>query len=229
MALLSYQQDFISFLIASGALTFGEFTLKSGRKAPYFINTGNFNDGEKISRLGAFYASHLAQNRLTEARTIFGPAYKGIPLAVATSAALFREHKLNIGFTFNRKEAKDHGDKGTMVGMQIQPGDPVVIVEDVITAGTTLSEVVPMLRDLTKALILGVVIACDRCERGSNTTSGKMSAVQEVKDSLKVPVFPLITVHDIITYLSAPNASGMKLSPDIRQKILSYLEQYGAT
>lgn len=221
---LDYQARFIDFLVASGALAFGDFVTKSGRKTPYFINTGNFNDGSKISQLGAYYAAHLAQNKLADIDIVFGPAYKGIPLCVATTSALAQNHNKCVGFSFDRKEVKDHGDGGRIVGKQIKDGAKIVIVEDVITAGTTLREVVPFLRGIAAVDIKGVVIAVDRCEKGA----GQLSAVQETQENLGLSVFPIVTVHHIIAYLSGNNTSGLVLSTDMQAKIAQYLETYGA-
>lgn len=222
--LRDYQRHFIDFLVRSGALTFGDFVTKSGRKTPYFVNTGNFNDGSKITQLGKYYAAHIVECGLSSSSIIFGPAYKGIPLCVTTSAALFSEFKLNIGFSFDRKEVKDHGDGGKVVGQKIKDGDKVLIVEDVITAGTTLREVVPFLNSIAKVQLAGVVIAVDRCEKGS----GALSAVQEAQESMGVKVFPIVTIHHIVQYLSGANGSGLVLDDNLQKRIASYLEAYGA-
>lgn len=219
-----YQGKFIDFLVASGALTFGDFVTKSGRKTPYFVNTGNFNDGDKISALGSYYAAHIVQQKLSDVQSIFGPAYKGIPLCVTTASALSREHKKNVGYTFDRKEVKDHGDGGRIVGHKIKGGDSVIIVEDVITAGTTLREVVPFLKSLGDVKVLGVVIAVDRCEKGT----GNLSAVQEAQQNLGVTVYPIVNIHQIVSYLSKANSAGFVLNEDLKKRIAEYLEMYGA-
>lgn len=223
-SLAAYQRSFIDFLVQSGALTFGDFTTKSGRKTPYFINTGNFNNGERIAHLGEFYAAHMVANEISLVSTVFGPAYKGIPLAVTTSQALFTHHGVKSGFSFDRKESKEHGDKGNIVGHQFEEFDRVVIVEDVITAGTTLKKVVPELRDMAQVDILGVVVSVDRCERGS----GDESAVKELESLLGIKIFPLVSIHDIVSYLSDQNTSDFILSAKLRDDILSYLSEYGA-
>ncbi|MBX7142979.1 MAG: orotate phosphoribosyltransferase [Oligoflexia bacterium] len=221
---LDYQARFIDFLVSSGALTFGDFVTKSGRKTPYFINTGNFNDGSKISQLGAYYAAHLVQNKLSDVDIVFGPAYKGIPLCVATTSALALNHNFCVGFSFDRKEVKDHGDGGKIVGKQIKDGARILIVEDVITAGTTLREVVPFLKSIAAVDIKGVVIAVDRCEKGA----GQLSAVQETQENLGLPVFPIVSIHHIVSYLASHNKSGLTLSSEMQQRIAQYLETYGA-
>ena len=226
--LLEHQASFIDFLVRSEALLFGEFTLKSGRKSPYFINSGKFNTGSLIAELGSFYAAHIAGAILPLSsrpiNIIFGPAYKGVPLAVATAMSLYRDHGISAGFTFDRKEEKDHGDKGKFVGHKINPGDNVLVVEDVITAGTTLRQVIPMLKE-EGADLAGVLIAVDRCERGPSGTS----AVQEARDNLGVEIFPLVTVRHIIDYLSATNNSGLTLSEKQILSMTGYLKEHGIT
>ncbi len=222
--LATYQQDFIQFLVQCEVLTFGDFVTKSGRKTPYFVNTGRFNSGAKIAKLGNFYAEHILHHSLESATTIFGPAYKGVPLCVTTSIALATKHNIDIGFTFNRKEAKTHGDKGVFVGHQLSEGDSVVLVEDVVTAGTTLKEMTPMLRDEAKVNISGVIISVDRCERGS----GSQTAIEEVQSLLNIAVHPIVTIHDIRAYLSQENPSGVILSREMQDNIDRYLEEYGA-
>lgn len=224
MAIERSTAQVIDFLVASNALKFGEFTLKSGRQAPFFINTGSFDDGAKISRLGEFYAEKLISLQLDTVDSVFGPAYKGIPLSVATSAALFTRFATNIGFTFNRKEAKTRGEGGFLVGKPLKQGDKVVIVEDVVTAGTTLQEVVPMLRDSVGVEVAGVIILVDRCERGSR----ECTAVQEAESDLGIKVHPIVTIHEIVEYLRAPNSSGIQLSSEMLDKIAAYRAQYGA-
>ena len=222
--LSEYQKGFVNFLVASGALTFGDFVTKSGRRTPYFVNTGKFNDGYKIGTLGSYYAAHIKAMLNPLPQVVFGPAYKGIPLAVSTVIAMKRDHDINTGFSFDRKEEKDHGDGGTIVGTPITPGTRLVIVEDVITAGTTLRLMVPLLRDTLKAEIAGVVISCDRCERGS----GSKSAVSEAQDELGLSVLPLINIHQIAAYLSEPNPSGLLLNAELLGRIRDYLAEYGA-
>jgi len=215
--------EVVQFLVTSGALKFGDFTLKSGRIAPYFINTGSFDDGEKIAKLGSFYASKIISLALPKTDVVFGPAYKGIPLCVTTAAALSTLHNINLGFTFNRKEAKTHGDGGEFVGTQLKPGMRVVLVEDVVTAGTTLQEMVPLLRDRLGVEVQAVVILVDRRERGSRD----VSAVEEAESDLKIKVHPIVTIDQIIQTLSALNISGFQISPELFEKILAYRKEYG--
>jgi orotate phosphoribosyltransferase len=218
-----YQRSFINFLIRSEALRFGEFTLKSGRVSPHFFNSAQFNSGGSISTLAGFYAQHLLTSIGQDCKTIFGPAYKGIPLAVATAINLAEHHKCSIGYTFNRKEAKAHGDGGVMVGTPLEAGMPLVIVEDVITAGTTLKEIVPLLREQYRVEIRGVIIALDRCERGADSGC---SAKAEAERDLNIRVFPLVTIHDVIEHIETAE----ELAP-LRQYMpatKAYLEAYGS-
>jgi orotate phosphoribosyltransferase len=194
---------FIRFLLESGVLTFGDFTLKSGRKAPYFVNSGNFDNAAKISKLATFYAREIVNQGITDTETIFGPAYKGIPLCVATAEALYREYQLNVGFSFNRKEAKTHGEKGSIVGRPLVPGMRVLIVEDVLTAGTTLREVIGFLREQYQVKIQGVILSVDRCERGM----GESSARSELEHQLGLRCFPLVTVFDLLEFLEREQAA----------------------
>jgi len=217
-----YQREFVEFLLASNALTFGDFVTKSGRKTPYFINTGRFDDGRKIAELGRFYAAHIVQHGLDRSDIIFGPAYKGIPLAVTTAAALHQHHGRNIGFAFDRKEPKEHGDGGLLVGHPIAPGARVVIVEDVITAGTTLRHIVPLLERLAPGVTIpGVVLAVDRCERGT----GELSAVQEASRSSGLSIYPIVTIHDIVAHLR--EMPGSPLTATLSARIDAYLSEYG--
>ena len=216
--------EVIDFLVQSGALKFGDFTLKSGRKAPYFINTGCFDDGAKISRLAKFYAQQIVSRGLTDVDAVFGPAYKGITLCVATAMSLAQDFATPMGFCFNRKEAKTRGEGGEFVGKPLSAGMRVVLVEDVVTAGTTLQEIVPVLRDKVGVQIAGVVILVDRDERGT----GELSAVQEAVRDLKVNVTPIVDIKKIISYLSTPNSSGFQISAELHERIVAYRAEYGA-
>ncbi len=214
----------IDFLVQSQALKFGEFLLKSGRKAPYFINTGCFDTGDKISRLGRFYAEKLHSLGLHRADAVFGPAYKGIPLCVAAAMSLQQHYGVDIGFSFNRKEAKTRGEGGEFVGKPLSRGMKVVLVEDVVTAGTTLQEVVPVLRDRVGVEVAGVVILVDRSEKGA----GSISAVQQAERDLGIRVHPIVTIFDIISYLSRPNSSGFQIDAPLRSRIDEYRAEFGA-
>ena len=189
----NYQQEFIRYAIECNVLRFGDFTLKSGRRSPYFFNTGLFDTGAKLDRLGQFYAAAMLAKKI-QADVLYGPAYKGIPLACTTAIALSRKTGQEIPFAFNRKEAKDHGEGGTIVGSPLE-GD-VLILDDVITAGTSVRESVEIIR-AAGARPCGVLIALDRQEKGQ----GHLSAVEEVAALFQTPVLSIIGLDDIIDYL----------------------------
>ncbi len=214
----------VDFLIQSKVLKFGEFTLKSCRKAPYFINAGGFDDGEKIIKLSSFYAQKIIDLGLDSADVVFGPAYKGIPLCVSTAMSLQQNFNKNIGFCFNRKEVKTHGDGGEYVGKALTKGMRIVLVEDVVTAGSTLNEVVPVLREKVGVEIAGVIILVDRAEKGS----GACSAVEEAEEKHGIKIHPLVSIHDIISYLSGANSSGFRIDTDLKARIEQYRSEFGA-
>lgn len=190
-----YRNAFLDFAIARGALLFGEFTLKSGRRSPYFFNSGKFDDGAGACELGRYYAAAIRNSGIAF-DMLYGPAYKGIPLVVATAIALYESHGVNVPYAFNRKEAKDHGEGGTIVGTPL--AGRVLIVDDVITAGTAIRESVDIIRR-AGATPVGVVIALDRQERGQ----GSRSAVQEVEQDLGLPVTSVIKLTDLIAHVEA--------------------------
>ena len=215
---MGYKNDFIRFMADCGVLTFGDFTLKSGRKAPYFVNTGNYKTGEQLAKLGDFYAACLTENNI-QADTLFGAAYKGIPLAVACAVSLANRYAINVNYCFNRKEAKDHGEGGVIVGKKLTDGEKVVIIEDVITAGTAIREVVPILKTAADINITGMIISVDRMERGQ----GETSAVQEVKREFGIEVYSIVTVTDIIEAIRAGVVEGM----EYLDKMIEYRSLYG--
>lgn len=221
---MSYKQDFIKFMVQSGVLTFGQFTLKSGRIAPYFVNTGNYKTGMQAAKLGEFYADCIMENGLQHVDALFGPAYKGIPLAVATAMALYTKYGVEVNYCFNRKEAKDHGEGGTVVGYQLKDGDKVLIIEDVVTAGTAMAETVPMLKALADVELAGLVISVDRMERGKN----ECSAVQEIKKLYGITTYPLVTSREIIENIHNVEIDGrVYLNDEMKEKMEAYLAQYG--
>ncbi|NLP26457.1 MAG: orotate phosphoribosyltransferase, partial [Clostridiales bacterium] len=160
---MNYKESFIRFMAECGVLTFGNFTLKSGRKAPYFVNTGNYNTGTQLARLGEYYAECIKENNIP-VETLFGPAYKGIPLAVACSIAMYNKYGTEVNYCFDRKEEKDHGEGGIIVGKKLTDGEKVVIIEDVITAGTAIRQVLPVLKATANVDITGMIISVDRME-----------------------------------------------------------------
>ncbi len=209
-----YQREFLDFALDTGVLRFGEFTLKSGRLSPYFFNAGLFNTGASLARLGRFYAQAIVASGL-QFDLLFGPAYKGIPLAAVTAAALYDQHGIDIPYAFNRKEAKTHGEGGSIVGHELQ--GRIAIIDDVITAGTAIRESMEIIRT-QGAEPAGVVIALDRQEQGT----GPRSAIQEVEDEYSIPVTAIVRLEDMIDYLAQqPDAEA------ILQSIRGYRSQYG--
>jgi orotate phosphoribosyltransferase len=210
----TYQHEFIDFAIGAGVLRFGEFTLKSGRTSPYFFNAGLFNTGEHLARLGRFYARAIADSGI-DFDVLFGPAYKGIPLAAAASIALADHHDRNIPWCFNRKEAKDHGEGGNLVGAGLEGN--ILVIDDVITAGTAIRESVDIIR-AAGATLAGVVIALDRQERGT----GQQSAIQEIEASYGITVASIIKLADLLDYLREQPGQDEAVA-----RIEAYRETYG--
>ncbi len=208
-----YQKDFVDFTLETGVLKFGEFTLKSGRISPYFFNAGLFNKGSHLSELGKFYAQAIEVSAL-KFDVLFGPAYKGIPLAAATSIALNDSYNHNVPYSFNRKEAKDHGEGGSIVGHPLE-GD-ILIIDDVITAGTAIREAQDIIQNCG-ANAKGVIVALDRQEKGK----GELSAIQEVEQIFGITVLSIINLSHIIDYLKTSDDS------KILDKIESYRSLYG--
>jgi len=208
-----YQNDFLDFMLEIGALKFGEFTLKSGRVSPYFFNAGQFNQGNHLSQLGQFYAQAIEASGI-KFDVLFGPAYKGIPLAAATAIALNDSFNRSVPYSFNRKEAKDHGEGGDIVGHPLE-GD-ILIIDDVITAGTAIREAKDII-NANGAKTKGVVVALDRQEKGK----GELSAIQEVEQNFGIAVVSIINLSHIVDYLKANN------DKNIISRIESYRSQYG--
>ena len=208
-----YQNDFVDFMLEIGALKFGEFTLKSGRVSPYFFNVGQFNQGNHLSQLGQFYAKAIEASGI-KFDVLFGPAYKGIPLVAATAIALNDSFNRSVPYSFNRKEAKDHGEGGSIVGHPLE-GD-ILIIDDVITAGTAIKEAKDII-NANGAKTKGVVVALDRQEKGK----GELSAIQEVEQNFGIAVVSIINLSHIVDYLKANN------DKNIISRIKSYRSQYG--
>ena len=210
-----YKAAFVDFMLEVGVLRFGDFVTKSGRNTPYFVNTGLYRTGAQLNRLGEFYADAIAASVGTDFDVLFGPAYKGIPLVVATSQALAQRGH-DVAFCFNRKEAKDHGERGVLVGHPLADGDRVLILEDVTTAGTSIRETVPILKAAADVELAGLVVSVDRGERGT----GDLSALAEVGHEFSMSTYSIVNVHEIMELAT--------LTDDERSRMEAYLETYGA-
>ena len=217
---LTYKEEFIKFMVENGVLRFGEFTLKSGRKAPYFINTGNYKTGKQLAKLGEYYASCIVDNGL-EAETLVGPAYKGIPLSVTTAIALFNKYEKELNYCFDRKEVKDHGEGGLFVGQQLKDGEKVIIIEDVMTSGKALREILPKLEAAAKVEVVGMIISVDRMEKALNSD---LSAVKEAKKEFGIDVYSVVTMTDIISAIE----NGVIDGKEHLEAMYTYRAQYGA-
>ncbi len=209
-----YQKEFLEFALDVGVLRFGEFTLKSGRISPYFFNAGLFNSGAALARLGRYYAQAIMDSGI-EFDVLYGPAYKGIPLAAVTAAALYDQHGKDVAYAFNRKEAKDHGEGGVIVGHALE--GKILIIDDVISAGTSVRESMDIIEQLG-AKAAGVVIALDRQEKGQ----GDLSAIQEVERDYKIPVAGIVQLKDLVSFLQEKGDS-----PQYLDAIQHYRDQYG--
>ena len=214
----AYKREFIQFLQSAGVLKFGDFTAKSGRKIPYFINAGEIKTGEHISKLGEFYAKAYLDKVGNKKAALYGPAYKGISIAVATSIALAK-NGLNLPFFFNRKEAKDHGEGGVFVGYKPQAGEEVVIVEDVITAGTAIRETMEIMKNIEGVSVSACFVMVDRKEKGK----GEKGAMVEIEEEFGFPVYSVVDVYDIIEYLEEDPSNKENVD-----RIKKYREVYGA-
>ncbi len=214
----AYQQEFIEFMLSAGVLRFGNFVTKSGRNTQYFVNTGNYKTGAQMARLGSYYAKLVKETVGDGFDAMFGPAYKGIPLSCACAIALFNDHGIDRPYFFNRKELKDHGEGGNVVGYQPKDGDRVIIIEDVITAGTAVRETMPVLQACAKVQVPHMFISVDRCEIG--TTPGK-TAIMEVEETFGIKVHPIVTVKDIYAYLKEKGED-----PELPRAMESYMERY---
>lgn len=220
---MSYKTEFIEFMVRSGVLRFGEFKTKSGRLSPYFINTGNYRTGAQMARLGEYYAECLMKSVGDNFDLLFGPAYKGIPLVTAAASSLYTKYNIDKPFCFNRKEVKDHGEGGNMVGAKLSDGDRVVIIEDVITAGTAVRETLPQLKAAADVKVQHMIISVDRMEIGQ---SGK-TAVNEIFNEFGIKVHSIVTVRDIIDHMYGREIDGeVPLDDAIRRRMEEYMETY---
>lgn len=223
---MTYQEEFITFMVRSGVLTFGDFTTKSGRKTPYFINTGNYKTGAQAARLGDYYAACLQEHLPDNVTALFGPAYKGIPLAVSAATSLYRNYNRDLPYCFNRKEVKDHGEGGSMVGYQPKDGDVIAIVEDVVTAGTAVRESIALFQNVAQVTISSLFVSVDRMERGS----GDRSTLDELRAEYGIQVHPIVTVQDILSFLyNRPIDGKVYIDKTVKDRMEAYLAQYGAS
>ncbi|NQZ79897.1 MAG: orotate phosphoribosyltransferase [Colwellia sp.] len=213
-----YQREFIEFALSKRVLKFGQFTLKSGRTSPYFFNAGLFNTGGDLARLGRFYATALTESNI-DFDLLFGPAYKGIPIATTTAVALADHHNIDMPYCFNRKEAKTHGEGGSLVGSELV--GKVMLVDDVITAGTAIRESMEIIK-AHNAELSGVLIALDRQEKGK----GELSAIQEVERDFATKVISIVTLADLVTYLEEKSQDQPEMLASL-QSIKKYREDYG--
>ncbi|HCT65075.1 MAG TPA: orotate phosphoribosyltransferase [Lachnospiraceae bacterium] len=210
--------EFIEFMMSADVLRFGDFVTKSGRNTPYFVNTGNYKTGRQIATLAKFYSKLIKETVGQEFDAMFGPAYKGIPLAAATAANLATEYDIDKPYFFNRKEAKDHGEGGSLVGYKPVDNDNIIIIEDVITAGTAIRETMPVLFGAAKVVVKDMFISVNRCEVGQNSDK---TAVMEVKEEFGIEVHAIITVKDIYEYLKEKGTYG-----DVLGKMEDYMAKY---
>lgn len=228
--MLPYQTDFIRFMLSAGALRFGDFTTKSGRKTPYFINTGAYRTGAQLARLGEFYAAAIAREFGDGFDNLFGPAYKGIPLAVTAAIALQRDHGRDVTVTFNRKEAKDHGEGGLLVGYDYKAWEGaapcrVLLIEDVTTAGTSVRESLPLIEATGAAKAVGLVVSVDRMEKGA----GDRPALREIREDFGLKTTAIVSVLDLIAFLETPEgAEYLARDASLLERMRAYRETYGA-
>ena len=220
-----YKEEFIEFMVKSGVLRFGDFTTKSGRKTPFFINTGNYTTGEQLQKLGEFYAKAINEHIGTEIDVLFGPAYKGIPLTVTTAISMNNMYGVNVVYCSNRKEVIDHGEGGILLGAKIGDNTNVVIVEDVMTAGTSIYETAPILNNQGNVNIKGLIISVDRMEKGKS----EKSAQAEIKETFDITTYSIVTMAEVVEYLYNKEIDGKIVIDDtIKLAIDEYYKVYGA-
>lgn len=221
-----YKQEFIEFMVDSGVLKFGEFTLKSGRKSPFFMNAGAYVTGAQLRRLGEYYAKAIHENFVDDFDVLFGPAYKGIPLSVATTIAYSALYGKEIRYCSNRKEVKDHGDVGILLGSKLKDGDRVVIIEDVTTSGKSIEETFPILMEQAKVEVKGLMVSLNRMEKG---LGGKVSALAEIKEKYGFQARAIVTMADVIEHLyNRPYQGKIYIDDRLKAAIDAYYQQYGA-
>jgi len=219
-----YKEEFIEFMVDCNVLKFGDFVTKSGRKTPFFINAGFYRTGTQLCRLGNYYAKAIYEKYGVDFDVLFGPAYKGIPLSVATTMAISEEYNKEIRYCSNRKEMKDHGDQGILLGSPIQDGDRIVLIEDVTTAGTSIGEVMPILKAQGNIDVIGLIVSVDRMERGQ----GEQSALKEIEDTYGIQTAAIVTMAEVIEHLyNRPYKGKVVIDDELKKAIETYYKQYG--
>lgn len=220
-----YKKEFIEFMVDCGVLKFGDFTTKSGRKTPFFINAGFYRTGSQLRKLGEYYSKAIKERFGLDFDILFGPAYKGIPLSVATSMAISEFYNKEIGYCSNRKEVKDHGDKGILLGSPIKDKDRIIIIEDVTTAGTSIGETMPILKAQGEVDVIGLVVSVDRMEKGQ----GSKSALVEIEETYGIKTTAIVTMEEVVEHLYNKTYNGNIVIDDtIKAAIDAYYKQYGA-
>ena len=220
-----YKKEFIEFMVESDVLKFGEFTLKSGRKSPFFMNAGAYVTGTQLMRLGEYYANAIYENYGADFDVLFGPAYKGIPLSVATCIAFSKLYGKEIRYCSNRKEIKDHGDTGILLGSKLKDGDKVVMIEDVTTSGKSMEETVPILKACANVEIIGLMVSLNRMEVG---LGGKISALDEIREKYGFTAKAIVTMEEVVEHLYGRNCQGRVLIDDtLKAAIDEYYKTYG--
>lgn len=220
-----YKEEFIEFMVESNVLKFGDFTLKSGRKSPFFMNAGAYVTGSQLRRLGQYYAKAIHDHYGDDFDVLFGPAYKGIPLSVATTIAFSELYGKEIRYCSNRKEIKDHGDTGILLGSKIKDGDRIVIIEDVTTSGKSIEETFPIIQAQGKVEILGLMVSLNRMERGKGD---KMTALDEIRETYGFKTGAIVTMEDVVEKLYNKECQGKIIIDDaMKASIDAYYEQYG--
>lgn len=220
-----YKEEFIEFMVESDVLKFGEFTLKSGRKAPFFMNAGVFTSGSQLKRLGEYYAKAIHDSYGEDFDVFFGPAYKGIPLTVAASIAFYELYGKEVRYCSNRKEMKDHGDVGIFLGSGIKEGDRVVIIEDVTTSGKSIDETYPIIQSQGKVEVAGLMVSLNRMEKGKG---GELCALDEIQQSYGIPTASIVTMDDVVERLYNRECQGrVVIDDEIKASIDKYYETYG--
>lgn len=219
-----YKKEFIEFMVDCGVLKFGDFTTKSGRKTPFFVNTGFYRTGAQLRKLGEYYAKAICDKFGFEFDVLFGPAYKGIPLSVAAAMAISEFYEADIKYCSNRKEVKDHGDKGILLGSPLEDGNRVLIIEDVTTAGTSIGETLPILKAQAQVDVIGLVVSVDRMERGQ----GSKSALEEIRETYGFETTAIVTMAEVVEHLyNRPYQGNVIIDDALKEKIDAYYKQYG--